>query len=428
MASGLPGRLGTLADVDRPSLRLLIIAAAFAVVGAACTAGGDSTTTTEAPVLSTTSTSTTTTTVPPTTTSPESTTTSSTTTTTTVPIDALELQWTQVAEGFASPVLLVASPLGDDVIVEQPGRIVTIGGSVLLDIRDDVVFQGERGLLGLAYHPDFATNRLAYVNYIDGGGDTAIEEFRVGDDGVFDRDSRVRILTIQQPASNHNGGMIAFGPDGFLWIGTGDGGGADDRFGQGQRADTLLGAMLRIAVGPDVGGAYAIPPDNPYVDGGGAREVWAIGLRNPWRFSFDGTDLWIADVGQRRIEEVDRTLTTEPALNYGWPIMEGSECFRGSCSTDGLVLPIDEYSHSEGCSITGGYVYRGDAIPELDGHYFYSDFCTGFLRSVTAAGETFRWTDRVGTIAAVTGFGTGVDGELYVVSQRGTIHRLERVG
>ena len=416
--------------VDRLPIRSVIVVFLVALVAAACTSEGDATTTssTEAPVLSTTS-STTTTTSPPTSTAPPSTTTTApepTTTTTTMPIEDLRVRWAEVANGFDSPVLLVAAPHGTDVIVEQPGRIVSVDGDVLLDIRDDVVFGGERGLLGLAYHPEFASNGLAYVNYIDGNGDTAIAQFSVGEDGVFDRESQTRILTVGQPAANHNGGMITFGPDGYLWIGMGDGGGADDRFGQGQRADTLLGAMLRIAVGPDVGGAYAIPPDNPFVDGGGAREVWAIGLRNPWRFSFDGDDLWIADVGQRRIEEVDLTDATDPGLNYGWPIMEGSECFRGSCSTDGLVLPIIEYSHSEGCSITGGAVYRGSAMPELAGHFFYSDFCTGFSRSVTSDGATYSWTEQVGTIAAVTGFGIGTDGELYAVSQRGTIHRLER--
>ena len=402
----------------------------LAIVGASCTASSVDTTTssTEAPVLTTTTLAPTTSDpgVSTTTTSPETTTTTEAVTTTTASIDDLRMQWTEVAAGFDSPVLLVASPDGVDLVVEQPGRIVSLSGEVLLDIRGDVVFRNERGLLGLAFHPDFPSNRLAYVNYIDGGGDTAIEQFVVGADGVFDVASRTRILTVSQPAANHNGGMIAFGPDGHLWIGMGDGGGSNDRFQQGQRADTLLGAMLRIAVGPDVGGAYAVPADNPYVDGSGAREVWAIGLRNPWRFAFDGDDLWIADVGQNRIEEVNLTAAATPGLNYGWPIMEGSECFGGSCATDGLVLPIVDYTHAEGCSVTGGYVYRGSAMPELSGHYVYSDFCTGFLRSVTSSGDTRDWTDQVGTIPAVTGFGIGTDGELYVVSQRGTIHRLER--
>jgi glucose/arabinose dehydrogenase len=404
-----------------------------AITIAGCTDEGQPAST--APILSTTTSTASTTTVevpnPSTTATTVTVTTSTITPTTTLPLEELGLDLVRVAEGFEAPVLLIADPDGGpDLVVEQPGRIVRLDPerTIALDISDDVIYGGEQGLLGLAFHPDFAERRLAYVNYVGDGRRTVIEQFVVGDDGRFDLGSRTRILEIDQPASNHNGGMVAFGPDGYLWIGMGDGGGADDRFGQGQRPDTLLGAMLRIAVGVDGVDTYAIPPDNPYADGSdGAPEVWAIGLRNPWRFSFDGDTVWIADVGQRDIEEVSAVSVEIAGANYGWPMTEGSSCFRSSsCDQTSLVQPLVEYDHGDGCSITGGFVYRGTAIPELDGHYLYSDFCTGFLRS-HADGEDFDWTDRVGATRNVSGFGVGGDGELYVVSLSGTIDRLERI-
>jgi glucose/arabinose dehydrogenase len=224
--------------------------------------------------------------------------------------------------------------------------------------------------------------------------------------------------------------MIAFGPDGYLWIGMGDGGGADDQYGNGQRPDTLLGAMLRIAVGIEGVATYAIPPDNPYATGGdGAPEVWSIGLRNPWRFSFDGETVWIADVGQGTIEEVDAVPASQGGVNYGWPVMEGSQCFQSStCDPSPYVAPVTEYDHSQGCSITGGYVYRGAAIPALAGSYVYSDYCAGFLRTWSPDTGDLDWTPQVGATPSVTGFGVGGDGELYVVSQGGRILRLEAAG
>lgn len=237
-------------------------------------------------------------------------------TTATVAIDDVQLTLVEVASGFERPVLLVADPLfRGDLVVEQPGRVVRLdeNRTELLDITDEVNSGGERGLLGMAFHPDFVANRLVYVNYSRADNATVIEEFLVEDDGVFDRQSRRVILTINQPAANHNGGMIAFGPDGYLWIGMGDGGAADDRFGNGQRTDTLLASMLRIEVGVGPANLYSIPRDNPYADGvGGAPEVWAIGLRNPWRFSFDEGTVWIADVGQGTFEEVDAVPASEP--------------------------------------------------------------------------------------------------------------------
>ena len=352
-------------------------------------------------------------------------------TSSTVPLSDLRLVATEVAAGLDAPVFLHADPDGGpDLVVEQPGRIRRLDRdrTVVLDIRNDVAYGGERGLLGLAFHPGYTENRLAFVNYTDRAGRTVIERFEVAASGMFGLDSRSPILVIDQPAGNHNGGMIAFGPEGYLWVGMGDGGGSNDRYRNGQRADTLLGSMLRIEVGPDID-TYRNPPTNP--GGDFAPEVWWIGLRNPWRFSFDTTDAWsnvyVADVGQGDIEEVTVAPATDRRLNFGWPIMEGSSCFQTSdCDAAGLALPQIEYRHAEGCSITGGYVYRGSAIPELDGHYFFSDYCSGFLRSWPFSGEVIDWTDQVGSLGNVSSFGVGGDGELYIVALSGRIFRLER--
>ncbi|NNF69553.1 MAG: glucose dehydrogenase [Acidimicrobiia bacterium] len=381
--------------------------------GTSTTTGG-STTTSEA--STTTSEASTTTT---TTTSATTTTAATTTTTTTVPETVLT--WTEVAEGFGQPVFVTAPP-GDSrlFVVDQPGRIWVIDGGdpeVFLDVRSITTYGGERGLLGMAFHPD--DPNTFYINHVS-AGDTVVAEYRVSGN-VADTGSRRVLLTVDQPATNHNGGMIAFGPDGYLWIGMGDGGGSNDKFGQGQRADTLLGSMLRIDVDGD---PYVVPSNNPYSDGvDGAPEVWAIGLRNPWRFAFDNGLVYIADVGQGAVEEVSIAPASAAGLNYGWPIYEGDRCFDGPCDTEGTVMPAVSYPHSEGCSITGGYVYRGSALPGLVGHYFYSDYCTGFLRSYKS-GSTFDWTDETGSIGAPTSFGLDGFGELYLTSKAGSVYLL----
>ena len=343
-----------------------------------------------------------------------------------------------VAEGFRQPVFVTAPP--DDprlFIVDQPGTIWVIDGGdpvLFLDISDRVLAEGERGLLGLAFPPDFATTGLFYVDYTDGNGDTNIAEFAVtADSGVADPDSERTVLEVSQPASNHNGGMIAFGPDGALWIGMGDGGRSNDAFGNGQDPDTLLGAMLRIQPSAGNGAEYQIPPDNPYVDGGGAPEVWAIGLRNPWRWSFDGTVLWIADVGQNTIEEIDTHDTTEGGgANFGWPIMEGGSCFQEKdCDRSGLIQPVADYTHAEGCSVSGGYVYRGGSIPSLDGQYFYGDYCGGWIRSLAIGADGAvagrEWFPS-GEVGGLTSFGVDSSGELYVTSTSGEVWRLVAAG
>jgi len=360
------------------------------------------------------------------------------TTTTAAAGGPLVLAAEPVAEGFEQPVLVIAPP--DDprlFVVDQPGRIwVVDSGEVLpfLDVRGLVTFNNEQGLLGLAFHPDYASNGLFYIDYIDGDGDTRLVEYEVStsDPNTADPDSGRELLRVDQPAANHNGGMIAFGPDGYLWFGLGDGGASDDRFGNGQRADTLLAAMLRIEVGPGAEEPYGIPPDNPYADGGdGAPEVWAIGLRNPWRWSFDGNLLYIGDVGQNDIEEVSAASTNIGGLNYGWPIMEGRSCFGAdTCDQSGLVIPLLDYPHADGCSITGGFVYRGSELPELDGHYLYGDYCTGWVRSFRLGGDggISAETERMpaGTFTGLTSFGVDSSNELYVTTQAGTVYKLVR--
>ena len=344
------------------------------------------------------------------------------TTTTLAPrsLDDLRIEPSEAGSGFSQPVLMVTPP-GDDrwFVVDQPGVIWLVADgttSVFLDIEDLVAFQGEQGLLGMAFHPGFADNGLVYVNYINNAGDTIVAVVQ-SNGTTAQADSLAEVLRVDQPAGNHNGGMLPFGPDENLWIGLGDGGGANDQFGQGQRAETLLAAMVRIAVGPGIDG-YEVPAGNL------ENEVWATGLRNPWRFAFDGDDLWIADVGQNRIEEVDVVDWTAGNPNFGWSVMEGTECFGGgSCESTGLVMPVYEYTHDEGCSVTGGFVYRGAAMPELAGHYLFADYCTGWLRSVDKQGDVREWLP-AGTFSGVTGFGQDAAGEIYVLTSGGKIFAL----
>ncbi len=352
-----------------------------------------------------------------------------TTVPTTLPLTEVSLELVEVARGFQQPVLAL-SPPGDSrlFVVDQPGRIWVLGGDapeLFVDLRDEVVFGGERGLLGLAFHPDFAENGRLFVNYTGDGGATQVAELQSAPDGASaDPASRQLLLEISQPAGNHNGGMIAFGPDGYLWIATGDGGGSNDRFGHGQRPDTLLGALLRIDV--SVPGEYSIPADNPFVTEGGAPEVWSYGLRNPWRFTFDEEILFIADVGQNEFEEINRLeVDASRGGNFGWPVFEGFECFRGPCDAADTIAPALVYGHNEGCSVTGGFVYRGSAIPELTGHYFYGDYCGGWVRSLSPDGKTFDWVDPRRE-RAITSFGRDAAGEVYVVVAGGTVYRIER--
>lgn len=353
------------------------------------------------------------------------------------PPRTVNLRAQTVVSGLVAPVFL-ASPPGDDrlFILEQPGRIrILAEGSLLSDpflaIEELVDSGGEQGLLGLAFHPDYAGNRRLFVNYTDTSGDTRIVEYlaSASNPSLADPSSARILLTIDQPASNHNGGWLGFGPDGYLYLGMGDGGGANDQFGNGQDTASLLGKILRIDV--DSGSPYGIPATNPFAAGGGAAEVFVYGMRNPWRAAFDGSNLYIADVGQGSWEEVDVITTTSGGANLGWNIMEGAHCFQSStCNQTGLTLPVYEYDHGDGCSITGGYVYRGAAIPEIAGAYFLGDYCTGIVRSFRYTGSGIidlkDWTADLGDVGRISSFGVDSAGELYIVDLGGDVFKIVR--
>jgi glucose/arabinose dehydrogenase len=385
---------------------------------------------------------------PPAATEPSTTTTTAPTTTTTTLPPLQGIEYDTVVEGLGVLTVFTTAP-GDDrwFIGGKDGRTWVadedgVAETLFLDLREPVRNQGEQGLLGIAFHPDYPSNGLFYVHYSASSGATTVSEFAVSadDPGRADPASERLVLSIPQPASNHNGGMIQFGPDGFLYIGLGDGGRSNDRFGNGQRPDTPLGTILRIDVDGrgSAGADYGIPADNPFTPDGGRPDldgdpaVWAFGLRNPWRFWIDGDRMFIADVGQNSFEELD-VVALEPAgYNFGWPITEALHCFspRSGCDTTGLTLPLLEVTHGDAgtCSITGGVTYRGSAIPELDGHFFYSDFCGGYLRSVLveegAVVEQTDWTDHVGRLAQVTSFGVDAQGEVYVLTSGGSIAKI----
>lgn len=345
----------------------------------------------------------------------------------------------EVATGLSVPLYLTA-PAGDArlFIVEKTGgiRIVKDGALLpdpFLDLSAKVSSGSEQGLLGLAFDPEYATNGRFVVHYTDLAGNTVLSRFQVSvDPDRADPASEQLILAAIQPASNHNGGQVSFGPDGFLYLGLGDGGSSGDPEGRGQGLSDLLGSILRVDV--RTGDPYTVPADNPFTGNPAARpEVWSYGLRNPWRFSFDrgNGDLYIADVGQNQVEEIDVSTSADGGgrgVNYGWSIMEGSRCFRGSaCDQTGLTLPVLEYTHQEGCSVTGGYVYRGSAIPELQGHYFYADFCEGWVRSFrysagTVTDETSWPTLRPG--GPIVSFGEDSNGELYMLQAGGGVFRI----
>ncbi|MFQ5516075.1 MAG: PQQ-dependent sugar dehydrogenase, partial [Acidimicrobiia bacterium] len=359
-------------------------------------------------------------------------------TTTTMPAKPLiGLDLRTVVRRLSNPVLVTAAP--DDArlfIVEKQGVIRVVEDGQLtdepfLDIRDAVGSEGlEQGLLGLAFHPSYADNGRFFIYYTDTDGDSRLVEFAASAAGnVADPHSGRLLLALEQPASNHNAGMLQFGPDGYLYVSLGDGGGANNQFGNAQRADTLLGTIIRIDV--DAAEPYAIPPDNPFVAGGGAPEVWAYGLRNPWRFSIDTVDglMYIADVGQDEWEEIDVVPLTTAGFNFGWSILEGSECFDTEpCSTEGLVPPVVTINHGEGCSVIGGFAYRGHAIPEMAGHYFYGDWCGRWIRSfrlvdgkVTASRD---WTGEFGEVGQILSFGVDAAGELYVTTMEGFVFQI----
>jgi glucose/arabinose dehydrogenase len=319
-------------------------------------------------------------------------------------------------------------------VLEQAGRIRVIRNGQLdpqpyLDISNKVGSSGnEQGLLGIAFHPDFAANGYFYVNYTDVNGNTVIARFHAGPDPApADPASETQILFAIQPYPNHNGGGLAFGPDGMLYVALGDGGLANDPFGSGQSLDTLLGKVLRLDMSQE---PYAIPPDNPFVSGGGLPEIWAYGLRNPWRITFDSLtgDFYIADVGQGEWEEVNFQEAGIPGgLNYGWDYLEGFHSFEGTPPDDAaLVDPVTEYNHGSGCSVSGGYVYRGESLGAWQGVYLFGDYCTGLVWGLLRAGDG-SWQKELlfQTGLNISSFGTDEAGEIYLLDLNGGIYRLE---
>ena len=345
-----------------------------------------------------------------------------------------------VASGLRSPLDLQSVPSDTErlYVVEQGGRIRVVRNGQLqaaafLDVSGRISSGGERGLLGLAFHPQFATNRRFYVNYTNPAGDTHIAEFRANSPDAADPGTERVLLAVAQPFANHNGGGLAFDNSGRLLIALGDGGSGGDPQNNGQRLDTLLGKIARIDV--DAGSPYSLPADNPLLATPGARgEIWAFGLRNPFKIAVDRPtgDLYIGDVGQNRIEEIDVGLASRRGgENYGWRISEGTQCFNPSsgCDRTGLTGPVYEYTHSEGCSVTGGVVYRGCRVPALAGTYFFGDFCSGLVRSFRfangAASEIRDWTSGTRGVGAPSSFGLDAAGEVYIVDYDGEVYRLE---
>ncbi len=354
-----------------------------------------------------------------------------------VPEPAGRIGLERIADGFFKPLGIEHAGDGRLFVLEQTGTIrILENGQVrpapFLDITDRVNSNAnEQGLLGLAFHPAYAANGRFFLNYSRFDGATVIAEYRVNtaDPNTADRNSEKVLLVIAQPYENHNGGQIRFGPDGYLYIGMGDGGSQGDPLNAGQSPDNLLGSLLRIDV--DRGDPYGIPAGNPFAGDPAARpEIWAKGLRNPWRFSFDREtgDLFIADVGQNEWEEINfQPAGSAGGENYGWRRYEGSHCYTGGCSDAGLIMPIGEYSHAGGhCSVTGGFVYRGADFPELRENYFFADYCSGtFWRLFPLADGTWDQA-AVGRVPIlVSSFGEDLNGELYVTSHaEGAVYRL----
>lgn len=349
---------------------------------------------------------------------------------------SLDLTLVEVASGLQRPVHLIA-PDGDErlFVVEKTGRIRIIKNGELLvrpflDLSGSVSGGNEQGLLSLAFHPEYAANGQLFVDYTDGEGSTRIERYEISaDPDMADPTTRQLIMTIPQPFSNHNGGHILFGPDGMLYIASGDGGGGGDPQDNAQNRSVRLGSILRIDV--DAGTPFAIPPDNPFAGHNiFLPEIWIWGVRNPWRITFDMStgNLYVADVGQNRWEEVTVVRPNEGGANLGWNVMEAEECFGAvPCDVSGFATPHLTYDHGDGCAITGGHVYRG-GIDELRGVYFYSDYCSAWLRSFRfvngLATELTQWD--VVELGEVTSFGEGGDGELYMLTEN-AVFRLEEV-
>ena len=346
--------------------------------------------------------------------------------------DPSAYRWQSIASRLDRPLDIQNAGDGSGrlFIVEKPGRIrIFENGQLLetpfLDITDRVGSSGnEQGLLGLAFHQHYTENGRFFVNYTDNNGNTVIARFQASAD-FSDPNSEVDLLHVNQPFPNHNGGAVVFGPDGYLYLGLGDGGSQGDPSRNGQNLKTLLGKILRIDV--DHGDPYSIPSDNPFAASGGLPEVWAYGLRNPWRFSFDKTtsDLFIGDVGQDKWEEIDYYPHGAPGgANFGWSILEGTHPYNGSAQP-GLVMPVAEYGHDQGCAVTGGYVYRG-SMPEWQGIYLYGDYCKGRIWGLIKSESGFKSQVLFDAAVTITSFGQDESGEVYLASDNGNVYVLKR--
>lgn len=347
----------------------------------------------------------------------------------TVSSDVPRLRLERITDSLVEPVA-VASRAGDDrlYVAERVGRIMVIDGDTIVPFFDlrDIVFStiSEQGFLGFAF--DAEGDRL-FVLYTDESFDIQVAAYAVDGDEVI-IDSATPILTVEQPHIYHQGGGMAFGPDGYLWIGLGDGGKVGDPDGQGQNTATMLGSMVRLDV--DAAVPYAVPPDNPFVGTeGSAPEVWAYGLRNPWRFTFDGGFVYIADVGQFEYEEINVVPIDAAGSNFGWSIREGDACFEAEeCDSQGLVAPTFVIPHQRACAVIGGPVYRGSRLPALEGHYFYADYCVGWVRSLIFDGTgviaEYDWEADLGRVGQITTFGVDADGEVLVATQEGGLYRI----
>lgn len=354
-------------------------------------------------------------------------------------ISALQIRLQQVATGIPFPVFATSIPNDDRIFVlERQGRVRLIDASGLreepfLDLTDRVGSGGiENGLLGMAFHPDYTSNGRFFVYYTDTDLDSRLSEFSTsgGDASTADRNTESILFEVNQEGIRHRAGMTLFGPDGYLWVALGDGGLGDD---SSQDLSSLQGNILRIDV--DNGDPYAIPAGNPYPgEDDGRDEIWAHGLRNPWRFSIDNSTrlIYIGDVGQANWEEVHVASIDSPGLDFGWPNFEGTDCYQPSdgCDMGGWEPPTLKYDHSQGCSITGGFVYRGSVIPELQGHYLYADWCNGMIRSFAydngSVTEETNWTSMLSGAGQVASFGLDGSGEMLVVDSNGTVYRIVR--
>ncbi len=340
-------------------------------------------------------------------------------------------------DDLAQPVFATTAP-GDDriYIVERGGKVLIYDpttGALNPDPFLDVTHKSkanigiEVGLLGLAFHPDYVENGRLFIYYTDTNSDTAVAEYARQDTDHVDPTSEEIFIEVGREGIRHNAGMLAFGPDGYLYIAIGDGG-LFEEFGQ--NPDVFLGTILRLDM--DTGDPYSAPDDNPFFSGGGAPEVWAYGLRNPWRFSIDraSNTMFIGDVGQADAEEVNAVALEPVGYNFGWPVMEGNNCWlpRDGCDQTGIQLPTTVYSHADGCSVTGGYVYRGSQIPEYHGHYFYADWCLGWVRSFEyASGAVLNpndWSVDLANPGQITSFGLDGDGEMLYTTFEGTLGRI----